>query len=60
MNTPCPICRAPAAPRATNPFAPFCGARCRDRDLAAWLDGDYAIPSDDPIPDGDTSQEPTD
>jgi len=36
----CPICRAAATQR----FAPFCSARCADRDLARWIDGVYAIP----------------
>ncbi|MFN7176692.1 MAG: DNA gyrase inhibitor YacG [Thermaurantiacus sp.] len=26
-------------------LAPFCSATCRDRDLLAWLDGRYALPS---------------
>lgn len=25
-------------------FTPFCGARCKDRDLVRWLDDGYAIP----------------
>jgi endogenous inhibitor of DNA gyrase (YacG/DUF329 family) len=34
-------------------YRPFCSARCRDADLLGWLDGRYAIPSqeqpDEPI-----------
>ena len=37
---PCPMCGKPR----TTEFAPFCGARCRDRDLLRWLDDGYAIP----------------
>jgi endogenous inhibitor of DNA gyrase (YacG/DUF329 family) len=37
---PCPICRKPRNPE----FAPFCSARCRDRDLAQWLNDGYAVP----------------
>jgi endogenous inhibitor of DNA gyrase (YacG/DUF329 family) len=37
----CPICRRPVTPR----YRPFCSARCRDADLIRWLDGRYAIPS---------------
>ena len=42
MNTPklCPICKKPRAVA----FAPFCSARCRDRDLHRWFNDDYAVP----------------
>ncbi|MDJ0822520.1 MAG: DNA gyrase inhibitor YacG [Paracoccaceae bacterium] len=40
----CPICD-----RATDAkYRPFCSRRCADLDLAKWLTGGYAIPSDDP------------
>ncbi|MCR9157544.1 MAG: DNA gyrase inhibitor YacG [Rhodobacteraceae bacterium] len=40
----CPICG-----KETNPEArPFCSKRCADVDLARWLNGNYAVPSDDP------------
>jgi hypothetical protein len=25
-------------------YRPFCSKRCRDIDLAQWLDGSYAVP----------------
>ncbi|WP_278922725.1 MULTISPECIES: DNA gyrase inhibitor YacG [Pseudophaeobacter] len=40
----CPICSAPTAPG----YRPFCSKRCADQDLAKWLNGSYAIPSNDP------------
>ena len=40
----CPICGKDTAPK----FRPFCSKRCADIDLAKWLSGSYAIPSDDP------------
>ena len=41
---PCPICA-----RATlEAYRPFCSKRCADVDLARWLDGSYAVPSDEP------------
>ncbi len=40
----CPICGKDAAPK----FRPFCSKRCADVDLAKWLSGSYAIPSQDP------------
>jgi uncharacterized protein len=35
----CPICGKPAA----EPFSPFCGQGCRDRDLLKWLDEGYRV-----------------
>ena len=40
----CPICAKPTDPAQR----PFCSRRCADVDLARWLGGGYAIPSDDP------------
>lgn len=40
----CPICNRPGDAK----YRPFCSGRCADIDLAKWLTGSYAIPSDDP------------
>ncbi|MFZ7093100.1 DNA gyrase inhibitor YacG [Primorskyibacter sp. 2E233] len=40
----CPICSRPSDEK----YRPFCSKRCADVDLAKWLGGSYAIPSDDP------------
>ena len=40
----CPNCDKETDTR----FRPFCSKRCADVDLAKWLGGRYAIPSDDP------------
>lgn len=48
----CPICRKPrdharkhlGGSTDENPYAPFCSARCRDRDLARWFSDSYAVP----------------
>lgn len=40
----CPICGSPTS-RA---YRPFCSRRCADIDLARWMKGDYAVPSQDP------------
>jgi len=40
----CPVCKRPADPA----WRPFCTKRCADVDLARWMSGSYAIPSDDP------------
>jgi endogenous inhibitor of DNA gyrase (YacG/DUF329 family) len=45
----CPVCGRPREER----FRPFCSARCRDVDLARWLDGRYAIPVVESEPDTD-------
>lgn len=44
---PCPICGKPRREE----HAPFCSARCRDRDLVRWLDDGYAIPGRPAPPD---------
>lgn len=41
----CPICNRETDPKVR----PFCSKRCADVDLAKWLGGAYAIPSDDPL-----------
>ncbi|MEQ8365642.1 MAG: DNA gyrase inhibitor YacG [Roseicyclus sp.] len=40
----CPICAKDVSPD----YRPFCSRRCADVDLARWLNGSYAVPSDDP------------
>ncbi|MFT6532669.1 MAG: endogenous inhibitor of DNA gyrase (YacG/DUF329 family) [Limimaricola cinnabarinus] len=40
----CPICNKPTVPDCR----PFCSKRCADVDLARWLGGTYAVPSQDP------------
>ncbi len=40
---PCPICGQAAA----REWRPFCSKRCADVDLARWLGGVYAIPTDE-------------
>ncbi len=40
----CPICAKPTDPK----LRPFCSKRCADIDLAKWLGGGYALPSNDP------------
>ncbi len=45
----CPICDKPAVWK-DNPFRPFCSERCKLLDLGAWVDGDYAVPSDETPP----------
>lgn len=37
----CPICGEDTVKQ----FRPFCSKRCADIDLAKWLNGSYAVPS---------------
>ncbi|WP_170559094.1 DNA gyrase inhibitor YacG [Ruegeria atlantica] len=37
----CPICEEETVTK----FRPFCSKRCADIDLAKWLNGSYAVPS---------------
>lgn len=45
----CPICRKPRVAE----HAPFCSARCRDRDLVNWLEEGYTLPGPVHDPEGD-------
>jgi endogenous inhibitor of DNA gyrase (YacG/DUF329 family) len=38
----CPIC----ARETEAKFRPFCSKRCADVDLARWVNGSYAVPSE--------------
>jgi hypothetical protein len=40
MTRKCPICRKPRSEE----HAPFCSQRCKDRDLARWLNDGYSVP----------------
>ena len=40
----CPICEK----ETVQAYKPFCSKRCADVDLAKWLNGSYALASNDP------------
>lgn len=40
----CPICSKETAAE----YRPFCSRRCADVDLGRWLNGSYAVASQDP------------
>ncbi len=40
----CPVC----AEDTVADYRPFCSRRCADIDLAKWMNGSYAMPSQDP------------
>ena len=39
----CPICAKPQM----GEYSPFCSSRCANSDLGNWLDGKYAISTDE-------------
>jgi endogenous inhibitor of DNA gyrase (YacG/DUF329 family) len=43
----CVICGKPQDER----LRPFCSKRCADVDLLRWLNGAYAIPAEESVPD---------
>ena len=43
----CPICKRETLAE----FRPFCSKRCADVDLSRWLNGSYAIPAEERVPD---------
>lgn len=38
---PCPMCKSHLQ---TDEYAPFCSARCRDKDLNRWFNDGYSVP----------------
>lgn len=58
----CPHCRRPASDGPDNPDRPFCSTRCRELDLAGWLDESYRVPgapTDDARPPDPSSDDGT-
>lgn len=39
----CPTCRGDSPYASTNPYRPFCSARCRNNDFGAWATEDYRV-----------------
>lgn len=50
-RVPCPTCRQPTVYGPSNPWRPFCSARCRGNDLGAWASEDYRVPAAPPVED---------
>jgi hypothetical protein len=50
----CPQCRRLTA-YAGNPWRPFCSERCKLKDLGAWAEERYAIPTQD-VPQSDEDE----
>ena len=45
MQIKCPICKK-AAQYDGNEYRPFCSERCKLLDLGAWVEGEYALPTE--------------
>lgn len=43
----CPICGKPVEMK-DNPARPFCSERCKRIDFGAWVNEEYAVPSEEP------------
>ena len=55
MKLQCPTCRTETV-WEENPHRPFCSARCKNVDLAAWADEEYRIAGDDAPPTGESTE----
>ena len=43
----CPACRQPCKYGPSNPWRPFCSARCKTIDLGRWLKESYRLPAEE-------------
>ncbi len=41
----CPGCGGDSVYASSNPYRPFCSARCRGADLGAWASEGYRVPA---------------
>lgn len=48
---PCPACAEPTRFHPSNPWRPFCSARCKGVDLGAWASEGYRVPAAPPVED---------
>ena len=53
----CPACRGDSVYAASNPYRPFCSARCKGIDLGAWASEGFKLPADSP-PDDESFGDP--
>ncbi len=42
---PCPSCGGDSIYALSNPYRPFCSARCKNVDLGAWANEDFRMPA---------------
>ena len=56
----CPACGQDSIYAPSNPYRPFCSARCKGIDLGAWASEEFRMPADAPPDDepfGDPRQQ---
>ena len=44
----CPACAGTSVYSPSNPYRPFCSARCKGVDLGAWASEEFKLPDDTP------------
>lgn len=44
----CPACGGESVYAPSNPYRPFCSARCRNLDLGAWASEAFRLPAEAP------------
>ena len=52
----CPSCKGDSVYAISNPYRPFCSARCKEIDIGAWASESFAVPvtaTPDDLPFGD-------
>ncbi len=49
----CPVCSKRVEWSPESAFRPFCSERCKTRDLGAWANNEYRIPSESPLDPGE-------
>lgn len=54
---PCPTCGGDSVYAPSNPFRPFCSARCQNIDFGAWATENFRMPTDGPPEDQLTDDE---
>lgn len=52
----CPHCKTPSSLEDTNPYRPFCSERCKLIDFGNWANEEYAVPTEEPLPDNDQEE----
>ncbi len=55
LKVKCPRCRTETVWEG-NPHRPFCSARCKNIDLAAWADEEYRIAGDEVAADDESNE----
>ncbi len=45
----CPACAGMSLYSSTNPYRPFCSARCKGVDLGAWASEEFKLPEETPL-----------